>query len=513
MDATRIRHVVEVTTGDRRIGAAVAVGAGAVFGLLSGWWIPRGPLTTTAALVTMAGGFLTGVVGGLAMRSRWAMVIAPVAFVVVVELLRIGAVGPTVDRPVLTTYGLIALVVGRGVHGVLALLPMVVGVAYGALLARRLFIAGDGAGDTARSRLGAGMIARRTALALGTVAVLVVGAGFARPARTAAIVGEDGRRVEGSIAELTSIEVDGHDLGLMIRGHDVTDPVILFLAGGPGGSEVGAMRRHLPMLEEDFVVATFDQRGTGRSHHELEPVDTLTLDRAIDDVIAVTGHLRERFGVDRVLLVGQSWGTMLGVLSIDRAPELFSGFVGVGQMVDMTETDRIIYEDTLAWARAEGRDGLADRLEEIGPPPYGNILDYETALAYETDVYPYDFSVNSEGRGGFSENLFVEEYTLLEQLHALGGFLDVFSVLYPQLTELDLRAQVPRVDVPVVLMMGRYEARGRAEPAAEWFELLDAPAKEWIEFDTSGHRPLFEQPEEFHRAMVDEVLPLLGSPR
>src|SRR5690606_8106919 len=113
----------------------------------------------------------------------------PVAFVVVVELLRIGAVGPTVDRPVLTTYGLIALVVGRGVHGVLALLPMVVGVAYGALLARRLFIAGDGAGDTARSRLGAGMIARRTALALGTVAVLVVGAGFARPARTAAIVG------------------------------------------------------------------------------------------------------------------------------------------------------------------------------------------------------------------------------------------------------------------------------------------------------------------------------------
>src|SRR5690606_15698964 len=146
-------------------------------------------------------------------------------------------------------YGLIALVVGRGVHGVLALLPMVVGVAYGALLARRLFIAGDGAGDTARSRLGAGMIARRTALALGTVAVLVVGAGFARPARTAAIVGEDGRRVEGSIAELTSIEVDGHDLGLMIRGHDVTDPVILFLAGGPGGSEVGAMRRHLPMLE------------------------------------------------------------------------------------------------------------------------------------------------------------------------------------------------------------------------------------------------------------------------
>jgi proline iminopeptidase len=507
MSTTPALRVLEVTGGDRRVGVGAAAGVAALFGLVAAWWTPRGPLTTTAAVLTMLGGLVVGGAAGFVMRSRWAMLLAPLGFVVVFELLRVGATGATVDRPLaFSTYAIIALVVGRGVHGLLVLLPMVVGASYGSMVARRL----APAGDQLEARTAAGVIAGRTVLALGTVAVLLIAAGIARPARTAAIVDAEGRRVEGSIAELTSVRIGGHDLGLMIRGHGVENPVILFLAGGPGGSEVGAMRRHLPMLEEDFVVVTFDQRGTGRSHHQLEPLSTLTLDNAVSDVIEVTEHLRQRFDVDQVMIVGQSWGTLLGVLAIDEAPELYSAFVGIGQMVSPTETDQVIYDDTLAWARAQGRDGLVEQLESIGRPPYDDILDYEPALAYEKDVYPYDFSVNSEGRGGFSENLFVGEYTLLEQLHALGGFLDVFSVLYPQVVDIDLREQVTSVDVPVFVMMGRHEARGRTEPAEEWFARLDAPHKEWIEFDTSGHRPLFEQPAAFHRAMVDRVLAVIG---
>jgi proline iminopeptidase len=508
---TRVQQILDVTGGDRRVGVGAAIVVSAVFGAFAAWWTPRGPLTTTAALSTMLVGLIVGGAAGLAMRSRWAMLVAPLSFVVVFELLRIGATGPTVDRPLaFTTYGIMALVVGRGVHGLLVLLPMVLGASFGAAAARRRTVDPDALGAT---RPTVGVFTRRSLAALGTVVVVLLAAGIARPASTSAIVGEDGRRVEGSVAELTSVRIGGHDLGLMIRGHSVENPVILFLAGGPGGSEVGAMRRHLPMLEEDFVVVTFDQRGTGRSHHQLEPVSTLTLDNAVSDVLAVTEHLRQRFGVDQVVIVGQSWGTLLGMLAIDEAPELYSAFVGIGQMVSPTETDQIIYDDTLAWARAQGRDGLVEQLESIGRPPYDDILDYEPALSYEKDVYPYDFGVNSEGRGGFSENLFVGEYTLLEQLHALGGFLDVFSVLYPQLVDLDLREQLTRVEVPVFVMMGRFEAGGRAEPAEEWFAMLDAPHKEWIEFDTSGHRPLFEQPERFHEAMVERVLPLVSSPR
>ncbi|MGH2659987.1 MAG: hypothetical protein ACRDHS_10075 [Actinomycetota bacterium] len=117
-------------------------------------------------------------------------------------------------------------------------------------------------------------------------------------------------------------------------------------------------------------------------------------------------------------------------------------------MLSQRETDRIFYEDTLAWARETGNTGLVDRLTELGPPPYEDVLGYESALSYEQDVYPYDHSRNSEGEGGFSENLFVEEYSLPEQVHTLGAFIDVFTILYPQLQEIDFRVDAPSWTCP-----------------------------------------------------------------
>jgi len=487
----------------RLVGASLAGAVAAVYGLVAGWWTPRGPITSGQALATMAVSLLVGGAAGLLLRSRWAMLLAPVTFVGVFELVRLSAQGPTVDaiHP-WSTYGIMAFVVGRGFHGLVALVPMLYGAVIGAALARRL----QGATVAPRGWRRVTSYGRRSATVLLTVGLLVLAAGIARPASTDPILGANGERLPGSIAELTRVEIGGHDLAMMIRGQSIDDPVLLFLAGGPGGSELGAFRRHANGLEEDFVVVTFDQRGTGKSYHQLEPTSTLTLDNAVTDVLEVTRYLRERFGEERVYLVGQSWGTTLGVLAVQREPELYHAFVGVGQMISQRETDRIFYADTLAWARETGNTGLVETLTAIGPPPYESILDYEPALSYEHDVYPYDHSQNSEGEGGFSENLFVEEYTLAEQVHNLGAFLDVFSILYPQLQEIDFRVDATQLDVPIYLVQGRFEARGRAELVEEWFEMLQAPNKEMIVLDTSGHRSLFEQPDRFHQVMTETVL-------
>ncbi len=478
------------------------VALAAVFGLTLGLWMPRGPVTAVQGLAALSASLGLGFVVGALMRSRWAALVTPFVFALVFELARLGARGPTVDSVRLTTtYGVMAFVVGRGFLALMTLAPMCLGAFMGAGTARAA-----GATPVQHGWSRSARYARRTFTSALVLAFVAFGVLLARPAQTDPILGPDGNELPGSVAELTSVEIDGHDLGLMIRGEDATNPVLLFLAGGPGGSELGAMRRHAEGLEEDFVVATFDQRGTGSSHHELEPIDTLTLDRAVADVIDVTNYLRDRFGKERIYLVGQSWGSTLGVLAVQTDPSLFEAFVGTGQMVSQRETDRIFYEDTLAWATREGDQDLVDQLIEIGPPPYDDVTDYEKALSHEHEVYPYDHGGNSEGEGGFSENLFVEEYTLLEQVHNLGAFLDVFSALYPQLQDIDFRDDAAELDVPVYLVQGKYEARGRAELAEEWFEMLQAPHKEIVVLDTSGHRPIFEQPDEFHDVMIHNIL-------
>jgi len=498
------RWVAPLWAGQRR-GQVAAVAVTALSGLIAAWWTPRGPVTTTAALTSMVVGLVVGALGGLFMRSRWAMLLMPVVFVGVFEAARWRALGPTVDALRFSgVYGWAAAVSGRGVHGFFALAPLVLGAGLGAAAARRIL--GRLPGPSSRLAV-AGLYARRGVAALLAIALVLLGALVARPAATDPIVGADGKPLPGSVAELTRARVGDRDLSMMIRGVDVTHPVMLFLAGGPGGSELGAMRKHGQALEQDFVVVTLDQRGTGTSYDQLEPTSTFTLAEAVEDVLGVTDYLRDRFDTDQVYLVGQSWGTILGVRAVQASPELFRAFVGVGQMVSPRETDRLFYRDTLAWAQRTGRVDVARTIEAIGPPPYQDLLDYPVLLGYEQDVYPYDHTMNAEGEGQMVENLPAAEYGLLGTINVARGLLDTFALMYPQLQDIDFRHDATRLDVPVYLLQGRYEARGRAEPAKQWFAMLQAPSKQWIEFDTSGHRPLFEQPELFHQVMTQTVLP------
>jgi len=385
--ATTTARLERLTSRILAHGWGAAVGLAAAWGAAAGLLTPRSPQTTAAALTSIAVSLVVGVAAGVLTRSRWALLVAPVVFAVAFEIVRMPLDGPTVDAPHLSTYGVFAFVVGRGFHALLSLLPMAVGAALGAFaLARRdgHFPAGCG-----RSVL------RWTAVTASVALVAGVAIAVGRPSSTAPITTADGTPVAGSIAELTSIDANGHELGLMIRGRDTDNPVLLFLAGGPGGSELGAMRNHLSGLEEHFTVATLDQRGTGTSYPALDPRDTYTLQSAIADTIATTNYLRKRFSVDRVVLVGQSWGTILGVLTVRSEPALYSALVGVGQMVSPVETDRIFYTDTLAWAREQGQGALATELQKIGPPPYTSMLDYETTLSSEQEADAFVVSVAS----------------------------------------------------------------------------------------------------------------------
>lgn len=509
VSATDLNAAADGSGGRRRLTSLRSQGRVAVlavvmlngaWGLIAGWWTPRGPLTTNTAIWSIVISLAVGGLGGLVLRSRWAMVLGPVVFAVVFELTRLGVDGPMVDGIHLSLYGLIALITGRGFHALLALLPMALGAALGAGAARAR--AGDQQGV---SRRWARVLRRAGAVVVG-VALLALVAGLARPATTAPITGADGERLPGSVAELTTVNLGGHDLGLMIRGTSTDNPVLLFLAGGPGGSEFGAMRRHLPALEKHFTVVTWDQRGSGTSYAELDPTDTISLDGYVSDTIELTNYLRDRFEKDDIYLLGQSWGTTLGVLAVQERPDLYRAFIGTGQMVSQLATDQIYYSDTLAWAKRTGDDGLVKQLEASGPPPYDEMLPYETALSHENVVYPYDHSGNSEGAGQMAENLLVEEYTLIDQVHVIGAFMDTFAALYPQLQGIDFRQSATDFEVPMFFVEGAHEAGGRAEPFAQWYPMINAPIKDLAVFDTSGHRPLWEQPREFVDYMVDTVL-------
>ena len=227
----------------------------------------------------------------------------------------------------------------------------------------------------------------------------------------------------------------------------------------------------------------------------------------VADTIELSEYLAERFDEERIYVHGQSWGSTLGVLAAQRRPDLFHAFIGSGQMVSQRETDIMFWEDTLAWAERSGEEALAATLRANGPPPYEDVLDYEIALSHEHDWNAYP---EFDGDKEMPFNLFVPENDLMDRVNGLRAFLDTFAVLYSQLQGIDFRHDVPSMDVPVYVVEGAHEARGRVVLADEWFEALDAPSKEWIVFEHSGHRPSFEEPARFVEVMarvLDETYP------
>ena len=185
-------------------------------------------------------------------------------------------------------------------------------------------------------------------------------------------------------------EIGGIEQWVQIRGEDRDNPAILVLAGGPGNSLV-PLTPVFRTWEQAFTVVQWDQRGAGRTYGR-DPADqgAMTMDRMVRDGIELTLYLREHLRQPKIVLLGHSWGTVLGVLMTKRRPDLYAAYVGTGQVVAKEEKEEILYAALLEKVRAaHDEDGLR-RLEEIGAPPYRTQQDLLVQRAvserYDTDA-------------------------------------------------------------------------------------------------------------------------------
>ncbi len=323
---------------------------------------------------------------------------------------------------------------------------------------------------------------------------------------TQAFASTPGISGDNAIAELRRVELNGRKEWINIRGSDRGKPVLLFLAGGPGGTQMAAVRYDLAALEQHFVVVNWDQPGSGKSYGagsgSLAPVDY------IDDGCALTKYLCEEFEQEKIYLAGESWGSALGIFMIDRTPELYHAFIGTGQMVAFLETELMDYDLAMQIARERGDEKTAASLEANGPPPYyGPDVTWKSA-AYLQYLSAY-MNANPEiHNGGYNtfRDLFSSEYGVWDKINFMRGIVTTFNTVYPQLYDIDLRRDYASVNVPVYFLIGRHDVNAPVSLTEDYFELLSAPEKALVWFEHSGHSPWINESELF----VSELLRVTG---
>ncbi len=301
---------------------------------------------------------------------------------------------------------------------------------------------------------------------------------------------------DNSIAELIKVELNGESQWINIRGIDQNAEVLLFLAGGPGGSQLASVRHELPELESEFVVVGWDQPGSAKTFNlgsDLEVADY------IKDGLALTEYLCERFNKEKIYVVGESWGSALGVMMASERPERFHALVSAAQMVDFLETELIDYSKALELSTSKGDTEKMIKLLENGAPPYygddvtWKIAEYISYLGHEMDNNP---KIVNPGYDTLRD-IFSVEYGIIDKINYVRGIIQTFNRVYPQLYKVDLRVSYKTLDVPVKFIIGRHDINAPSELSEDYFKKLNAPSKEWIWFENSGHSPWINESDKF----------------
>lgn len=333
---------------------------------------------------------------------------------------------------------------------------------------------------------------------------------------------KSGRAIAGSISEKIWIEVNGMQQGMFIRSENPRNPVLLYVHGGPGTpmlqfvSYLEKIKNPVP-LEKYFTICYWDQRGSGMSYSRKTDASSMTIDTMVKDTHEVTEYLKNRFGQNKIYLLGHSWGSYLGVKTIEQYPEDYFAYIGVGQISDQKKSERLAYQYMMDHAKKINDEKTIAALGKFDPtePHFplvneeGHLLDY--LMARSTALIKYGIGHIHEGlRAGLTFKSMVfralfsfKGYTISEKVKWFLGADFSMVHLFPVLLDDNLFVSSTKFDIPFYIVQGVYDYQVSQTLAEKYVEAIDAPHKEFILFENSAHSPNLEEPERFNLIMQE----------
>jgi pimeloyl-ACP methyl ester carboxylesterase len=333
--------------------------------------------------------------------------------------------------------------------------------------------------------------------------LLVISPGKAEP-----ILDANGKPLAGSISEKIFMDVNGVQQGMFIQGKNTNNPVLLYLHGGM--PDYFLKQSYQAGLENLFTVVWWEQRGTGISYNTAISKESITQEQLIADTLAITNYLRDRFGQEKIYLMGHSGGTFFGIQAAAQHPELYHAYIGVAQISNALESEVLAYDYMLKEFRAKGNTDMVKKLEAVPVTMQGGVpLEYHMVrdVAMHSLGIGTTHDMKSIVTGIIVPSFTFREYTFMEKINmwrakARNGI----SVLWETTVRTDLSQQVTEFDIPVYFFEGIYDYTCNYRVAKKYFDKINAPVKGFYTFENSAHSPIFEEPERSLKILQSDVL-------
>ena len=323
------------------------------------------------------------------------------------------------------------------------------------------------------------------------------------PGVTKQFADSEGKPMEGSISEIEKIALGGQEQYIIIRGTDTSKPIMLFLHGGPGSPEVAFIKHYNPDLENIYVMVYWEQRGAGKSYSKSIPAESMNLDQMISDTRELSQYLANRFNREKIFLMGHSWGSMLGIITAYKYPELYHAYFGIGQVCHQFKGEQMSYKWALNQAIELNDTKAITTLKNINFPD--STAGVDKWLNYLMMERRY---VNRFGGGTTREitsmwplvKLVMNSriYTLREKLNFMNASMFSLEHLWMDVINTNLFIEIDSMSVPTYIFHGTFDYTTPYPLANDFYQQLKAPQKGFFSFENSAHSPIMEEPKKFN---------------
>lgn len=310
------------------------------------------------------------------------------------------------------------------------------------------------------------------------------------------------------MSEKVFVKINGVKQGMFLQSENFENPVLLFLHGGPGSPEIAFTQKYPTGLDKLFTVCWWEQRGSGISYSSKMTPKEMTIEQMIADTIEITHYLCNRFNKKKIYIMGHSWGTLLGALTVQQQPELFYAYIGIGQVAQQDRSERLAYAYMLEQFRKTNNQKMIRKLEKFSLDKGGAISNQYLGVR--------NTGLNKLGVGVTHSSISMLDcvaivlgyngYTWSEKVKFARGGSFSLKCLWDFVLQLNLIKKVPTLEVPVYIFQGKHDYQVSYVVAKAFAISLKSPVKGFYTFENSAHSPCFEEPEKMCHILRVDVL-------
>lgn len=310
------------------------------------------------------------------------------------------------------------------------------------------------------------------------------------------------------VNETTYIDINGQKQYIMIMGQDESNPVIIYLHGGPSSPDTCITYSFTDYLTDEYTVISWDQRGCGRTYFKNIKSDpensTASFEQALDDLDALVTYACKRFGKDKVIIMGHSYGTALGSTYVKKYPDKVSAYIGIGQLVSLEEADIHSYNDALNKAKAAGDDtrSLEEKYAKFCEKP--GIPTLLELRELTSKYHPVTKEADHMGLALFSPYAGIDDLRwLLIQMGDIEKYVSLNQKLFDFALSFNAWANGTSYEMPVCIIQGSEDWICPTDMAGNYLDAIESPNKKFYVIEGCGHDVHCAKPKEFCADLKD----------